>query len=626
MQAQTQRPQRRQLPNFLGKMLTLQDGPPAYQCLWQWSGTEVVHFVLGSGPLLVQPCAPPELLCPKATVFIVHSPSFLQQIHAFEKQGAPSTPFAQRLPKHWQRIPAQEFIERIQSTRFTAVWWNTQNLELESDFWLPLLGCCQAQHIYYQAQCVSSTQNIQYLQRQNSAEQSKSQAQETKKPYVLLGTAENTLLHIELEKAFTDLGYAPYPCITSVQTGHKGHTLRHWLQHKASEPQQCALFFSTNLQGLDVHGHDFALLQALRIPVAIWFVDNPWHVLASLRLPWWKKATLFVTDASFIPHLRNAGASHVYHLPLAVAQHMWEETPKKHGKDIEIKTKTIPQNHNRNSNNEKHSPLFPKALTAAQQASCIFVGRAAFPQKKSFFAAAKVPQNLLHEGVALLEASHAQQIKPDFHWWAQHLNLEQEKPALPIENQEEKSIKAQIVKHSSPFWPGHAVRQMGLGAEHCAQRHRVLWLEALMHAKSTTTPWPAIFGDAPLWQTLLPTAPAHIFHDSVDYYTQLPLLYTAAFSVLNVTSLLLPWGLTQRHFDVWAAGGFLWTNATKGLDIFPQDLTDPITLAHPRLLPSALKQLTLRHKEALQKSWQEHLHEKHQYVHRMLEVLEKTQN
>ena len=40
--------------------------------------------------------------------------------------------------------------------------------------------------------------------------------------------------------------------------------------------------------------------------------------------------------------------------------------------------------------------------------------------------------------------------------------------------------------------------------------------------------------------------------------------------------------LTQRHFDVWAAGGFLLTDRTPGLDIFPRELVEPIVLRPPR--------------------------------------------
>ena len=61
------------------------------------------------------------------------------------------------------------------------------------------------------------------------------------------------------------------------------------------------------------------------IPVALWFVDNPWHVLSGVRLPWWQHAHIYVTDASFVDGLKAQGAERVCHLPLAVAPHMWRD-------------------------------------------------------------------------------------------------------------------------------------------------------------------------------------------------------------------------------------------------------------------------------------------------------------
>ena len=60
------------------------------------------------------------------------------------------------------------------------------------------------------------------------------------------------------------------------------------------------------------------------------------------------------------------------------------------------------------------------------------------------------------------------------------------------------------------------------------------------------------------WKHHLPPGPPETpLLPPVDYYTTLPGLYRAASYTFNVTSLLLPGGLTQRHFDVWRAGGFL---------------------------------------------------------------------
>ncbi len=635
-QANTQRPQRMQYANFSGKKITLQDGPTAYLCLnAKAQSAQSTHVLLGSGPLLVHPCAPPALLHNEATVYVIHSPTFLENMRtpslrkgtedAVAKDISPTsslgyeTPafssntvsypasWQERLPAHWHSLMAQDFLSFLQNNKNVAFWWYVQNMELDSDFWLPLLGQSHAHLLSAKTQCVNFAKKTPTKQL-------------PQKPFVVLGSSPDKLLYQELYSAFTELGYAVHPCTQDL------HTLSPEDREKILA--SCALFFSVNLQGLDAGGHDFALLQALGIPVALWFVDNPWHVLASLRLPWWKKATLFVTDASFIKPLHQEGAENIFHLPLAVAQHMWEASKTIHTQHTNITEKTIPQYRNRNSNNETSSLVFAKALSATQQAGCIFVGRAAFPHKQSFFAAAKVPQELLQEAYALLDNTGAQQEIPHFQWWAKRLAHGIVRDAALHGINVQKSKSKESVKNTtaitgdistpSLFWPGHEVRRIGLGAEQCAQRQRVQWLTALLPCH------PAIFGDADLWQTLLPASKTTYFLPAVDYYTELATLYAAAPCVLNVTSLLLPWGLTQRHFDVWAAGGFLWTNTTHGLDIFPQSLTKAISLDGPHKLEAAIKGITPQIKEELQAGWREILQEKHQYTQRMAWVLERV--
>ncbi len=564
-----QRPQRIQMPNFSGRSLTLHDAPGAYQLLHDTQAHKTqITVLLGCGPLLQSPCVPPNLFEGENTVYVLYGPKFLEHM---QQSKAGAMLWKERIPKHWQSITYQDFHTLLANNTSIAFWWYKQNLDLESDFWLPILGESKA-HIL----CAKTPYSVetQAPQKQETTTQDKNNT------CIFLGSSPDKLLYKEVHSAFLQLGYTPYTCPHSLQD------MQETLQ------KQCALFFSVNLQGLDVEGHDFALLRALRIAVGIWFVDNPWHVLASLRVPWWKKAKLFVTDASFILPLKEAGAEHVYHLPLAVAQHMWGANEKSNLQPLEITANTKPQQRNSNSNNRNALSLSEK-LKAASNASCVFVGHAAFPHKKSFFAAAKIQPERLQQAMTLLKNGPE---VPDFQWWVQHA-----------------ATQAQ-----DKLWPGHSVRSIGLGAEQCAQEQRVLWIQQLLAQN------PAIFGDAALWQSLLPEAKQEIFHAPLDYYTELPFIYAAANAVLNVTSLLLPWGLTQRHFDVWAAGGFLWTNSTKGLEIFPQELTRPISFERPQQWTKAMAEHTPRIKEDLQDAWKKHLKEEHQYVHRMVFVLEKT--
>lgn len=133
--------------------------------------------------------------------------------------------------------------------------------------------------------------------------------------------------------------------------------------------QRPSLFLSVNLRGLDPEGRVFHLLRAMGIPVCIWFVDNPWQILSSLRLPWWKDALLLTTDATFLPELRACGAANAEFMPLAASSFFLDPEPAILPPDIRV----------------------------------LFVGRSSFPGKDAFFAAA--PRHAEREAEARAHAA-----------------------------------------------------------------------------------------------------------------------------------------------------------------------------------------------------------------------------
>ncbi len=444
------------------------------------------------------------------------------------------------LPAHWQRVNDIHSLLSIMTRR--ALWWHTQNMHCFPDFWASIFGFVHAWLLRGQDVLPTATS-------------------------IILPGDHNQLLHRELSLAFKQQGYN----VHAVQALENTPSLLHALLRE----EQARMLFSVNMLGLDTEGKNFALLHALQIPVGIWFVDNPWHVLSALRTSWWKQATLFVTDASFIPDLRRLGAVSVHHLPLAAAQHMWCPHNSTSSADYITKERRL------------------YIQQQAAQAPCIFVGRAAFPHKAQFFAASRVPSALLAEALSMLPTEN----RPHFHWWTQHI------------------LSAQKDGTIQDVWPGHGVRSVGLGAEHCSMQQRALWLKQVVAHKGR------IFGDKENWCRLLPEADAELLQPAIDYYTELPYVYAAARTVLNVTSLLLPAGLTQRHFDVWAAGGFLLTDSTAGLDIFPQDLTKALCITRPTDIITALNRHTDAQREELCHAWQKLLRTEHCYTHRVETIL-----
>lgn len=503
-------PGRPQLADFAGRPLSLPESASAWELLNPGAEHRDV-LLLGLGP-----GDPRELpfvrgaLERGGTVFWVEEPGTLSRL----RPGGPGLP-------GWRRLAPED----AATLAGAAIYLYRPSLRLAPDFWGPLAGRVET----------GATGP---------------QPAPSRPPAVWLPGDETQLLHRELRGALEEAGFAPV-CGPATRGGA---ALRAVWGGRAP-----AFALSVNLRGLDADGRIFHACRALGVPVALWFVDNPWHVLSAARLPWWRDAHLFVTDAGFVPGLAAAGARSVHPLPLAVAPHMWR-------------------------------PL-PDAAEAARLGRLAprFVGRAAFPGRDRFFAAARVPENLLSAAAALLEEDARPGRLPNFHWWARRLGVR--------------------------LWPGHEVRNAGLGAEHCAQANRARWIaEALPLGLSVT-------GDG-LWRGLVPGCEPGA---PVDYYGALPALYREAAAVLNVTSLLIPGSLSQRHFDVWAAGGLLLSDATRGLDIFPAELTRPVTLTSRAGLGPRLAELAADPQGArdLRHAWREQLRGAHTYGHRLAFLREK---
>jgi hypothetical protein len=326
-----------------------------------------------------------------------------------------------------------------------------------------------------------------------------------------------------------------------------------------------ALLFSVNFQGLNPLKPTLELLQQAGGVAAAWCVDNPWNLLAGVRDPRWKNLPLFVTDAAFIAPLREHGAAQVFHLPLAAAPELFAPDPVRDAR-------------------------FPAPDNLAP---FVFVGRSAFPGKERFFADQSVPEQRMNEAETMLRAGK----RPDLLWWEHALD-----------------------RAPGAFWPGKKARQPAFGAEEANLFWRGLCLQsaAVAGQQGQSTAGLDIFGDEG-WRTHLPKGAR--LHPPVDYYARLPGIYAKARFNICLTSLQLPHGLNQRHFDIWMAGGLCLSDATPGLDLFPQDLTRPITFTRANDIAAVAEQADSR-RASLIADWQSHLLEHHTYAHRVRTVLE----
>lgn len=187
------------------------------------------------------------------------------------------------------------------------------------------------------------------------------------------------------------------------------------------------------------------------------------------------------------------------------------------------------------------APLPEAARDLADKA--VFVGRSEFPGKRGFFSGCLPPEELAATARGMVAAGG----RPHFGWWVSALGL-------------------------TSLWPDSAVRVAGCGAEDIGRTRRTQVLAALCREVEL-----AVFGDG-RWSELLP---GQACRGPLDYYGALASVYAAAGINLNVTGLLLPGGLTQRHFDVWATGGFLLSDDNPGLGIFPRELVRDTVFSRP---------------------------------------------
>ena len=493
----------------------------------------VLLLGLGPAPQAAPPYALPHPATPPRQIVYLEAPAMAAQLPA---------PAARGVPEDWRGLTPEQlmpFLEACQKARTGAeIWLYAQESRLFSAFWGPVLGQVRA-HLG----------GLTGLSRRG--------AEAPCRQTVLLPGEAHSLLTHELEAAFAARGYTPVRLPENPAACLAAVTAR-------LRDERPALFLSVNLRGLDAEGTLAHLLAACGVPVAVWFVDNPWHCLSSLRLPWWQGLPLFVTDASFVEPLRRHGAASVHHLPLAA----WYSPD------------SLPQ-----------AGPGPAAAGSEALNPVVFVGRSAFPQRDAFFAACRTPAVLLAEATARVHTT----TPPHVHWWGEQLGV-------------------------NAWWPGSACREAGFGAEQCALLRRRVWLaEAARHGLT-------VFGDAG-WRTPPLSEQPIDLRPPLDYYGSLARVYAAAHVSLNVTSLLLPAGLTQRHFDVWAAGGFLLTDATPGLALFPPELTRDIALPVATDLGPALRRLAndpaLR--GHLQTAWQKEIASRHTYAHRVDAIIEQLQ-
>ncbi|WP_320174681.1 glycosyltransferase [Maridesulfovibrio sp.] len=488
-----QRPERIRIKNESGQQQSLPEGDRYFQDL----GGEGEILFLGLGP---NPSVAAQIFPQAKNLYYLECPQHSAQL-----------PEGYTIPSRFKQLNTEPAIDL---SGFRVILY-TPGKRLFPSFWEPLLAKLTVKRTGVMRKSHSKT--------------------------IWLPGDDNSLLIPELCHAFESEGFS-YRVIDPDAMRKNLVSLLH------SELPELVL--SVNFNGLDNAGETYFILREAGIKVAVWMVDNPFHILSGIKSTYWRKVPLMVTDHWFIPVLEEHGAQKVEHLPLATDPQIFN-------------TGVVP---------------YP-----ALEERTVFVGRSSFPAKDNFFSGCAF--NIEDEKAALKAIENA--TKPNFEWWAKRENIEK-------------------------LWPGREVRSTGYRTEQSGLLWRIL---SLQKAGSELT----VFGDDG-WRQYLPDAD---IRPPVDYFTILPGIYAGAGINLNMTSPLLPCGLTQRNFDVWAAGGFLLSDYTPGLSIFPEELLTYCTFKTPAELPvkiEFIKSNPQRQKE-LSKNWHEHIMKEHTYKNRVRKIL-----
>lgn len=505
----SQRPQRIRVHNELGRPQSLPDDRSQYETI-PGGGGEYIFLGLGPAPERIR-----EFFPEADSAYYVETDDFTRQM---------PPQWREQIPKEFRRVQPEQLYRAVMR-RATIVRYKPA-LRLFPDFWGPVWARC------------SLAGKDDALHRLNGT--------------VWMPEYSGDLLGKELHSELEALGFAVELVEKDISATLLGRLLRN------DRPD---LFLSVNFKGLDPYGGIASLLREAGSEVAVWCVDNPFHLLTAMRSRYWTRLHLFVTDDWFIPRLKNYGADSVHHLPLAAAPHFLSDIPDR-----------VPD------------------CAAGIEERLVFVGRSQFPDKDKFFAGCSLPDGFKNEIMDQFDLGD----RAGFDYWEDRLGV-------------------------SSLWPGNDVRRIGYCAEETGRAWRGY---SLNMAEDEPGQWLTVFGDDG-WREAL--SPACDLRPVVDYYTQLPAISKNAACCLNLTSPLLPNGLTQRNFDVWAAGGLLITDNSPGLKIFPGEMYEEVCFARHPAIPAMFERLMSDTALArdLRAAWRLIIQEEHTYRHRVETLLDR---
>ena len=294
-----------------------------------------------------------------------------------------------------------------------------------------------------------------------------------------------------------------------------------------------------NHMGVDREGILMDLLARLQLPLASWFVDNPHliiHLYASCISPW---TALFTWDEDNIASLKGMGFPYVHYLPLGTDPTRFKPKQPKAPKEWYADLSFVGNSMLYKVGTRLKSATFPKVLLLAFQEVA-----------KAFMASS--------------ERSVAKFIQDEFPDLYTHF------AALP-------DNEARLAYETAITWQATRVYRNGC-------------VRYLLPFK------PLIAGD-PGWKIEFRNEPIQPrYMGELNYYSQLPIFYTAQGINFNCTSKQMKGAVNQRIFDCPAAGGFVLTDWREQMaELFtPEEM---ICYHEPEEIPELVSYYLKHHSE-----------------------------
>lgn len=325
---------------------------------------------------------------------------------------------------------------------------------------------------------------------------------------------------------------------------------------------------TVNHLGVDREGVLLELLDALRLPLASWFVDSPELTLPLYRPAATRDTVLFTWDADSLEPLRRAGFPHVHHLPLAADETRFCPRP------------ALPGDH-------------------PWRARVSFVGNSMHKKTALRLAASRPPAPLLRAFSALAEGFSASPCRlAREHMAASRPDLLPDYAAL-------ESVERRLAFETAVIW--EATRRY---RERCVRR---------------LLPFhPLIVGDPGWRDTLDGEGRDWRYLPELAYYDELPDFYPLSAINFNATSRQMKGAVNQRVFDVPACGAFLLTDARAQLD----DLFEPGREMAVYAAEEEIEELVARYladtpaREAMARAGRRRVLARHTYPRRMTELFD----